>query len=88
MAIDTNPEKLSLIDWGEPWSAIALGGDSIDQGDQQHLLDGYAGILWEIIALAIGKMNIAFTAKIPKTVFTDRQPGISYTERKPNITFS
>lgn len=37
---------------------------------------------------AVGEMNIAFTAKIPKTTFTDRQPEISYTGRKPNITFS
>lgn len=46
MAIDTNGEKASLINFGNP---VPLMGPLLDgafgQGEQQHLLNLYSGIL-------------------------------------------
>lgn len=46
MAIDTTEKKLSLLNFGLPfWRTLPEGDGSIGQGDRQHLLGLYAGIL-------------------------------------------
>jgi len=51
MAIDTDNEKLSLMTYGSHWMGPTPFpvGVAIDQGDAQHLLAGYPGILWSEI---------------------------------------
>lgn len=48
MAIDTNDEKLALMEWDNVWEpAIPLDeAAGFDQGDKQQLLWGYPGISW------------------------------------------
>jgi len=51
MAINTVNEKLALISLLQPWNVpIPISADGIDQADQQQLLWGYPGLLWDIIA--------------------------------------
>jgi hypothetical protein len=47
MAIDTNNEKLALLEYDEVYQfGIPISADGIDQADQQQLLWGYPGISW------------------------------------------
>ena len=48
MAIDTNDEKLALMEWDQVWEpGLPLDEASgFDQGDRQQLLWGYPGVLW------------------------------------------
>lgn len=47
MAIDTTEKKLSLMDFEEiAASALPLPSGSLDQGDNQHGLWSYSGLLW------------------------------------------
>lgn len=48
MAIDTNDEKLSLMEWDQIWEpGLPLDEASgFDQGDKQQLIWGYPGISW------------------------------------------
>ena len=61
MAIDTNDEKLALMEWCLPWEpGLPLDeAAGFDQGDKQQLLLGYPGILW-----------ISTTAVAPKRLLT------------------
>jgi len=48
MAIDTTNEKLALIEYGDIFQpGIPISADGLDQADNQQLLWGYPGILWE-----------------------------------------
>jgi len=50
VSIDTTNKKLSLISLLKPWDTpipVPEGG-SLSQGDLQHLLWGYSGILWAV----------------------------------------
>ena len=48
MAIDTTNEKLALIEYGDVFQpGIPISADGLDQADNQQLLWGYPGILWE-----------------------------------------
>jgi len=47
MAIDTDNKKLALITLLQPWNTpVPISADGLGQGDKQHLLAGYPGILW------------------------------------------
>jgi hypothetical protein len=52
MAIDTDNEKLALMEWDQPWMDLPLpsGDATISQGDQQHFLWDYPGILYQAAA--------------------------------------
>jgi hypothetical protein len=48
MAIDTLNKKLSLFSYQQVYiAAIPKSTDGLDQADNQQLLWGYPGILWE-----------------------------------------
>lgn len=48
MAIDTDNEKLALIEYGDIFQpGIPVSADGLDDADNQQLLWGYPGILWE-----------------------------------------
>jgi hypothetical protein len=57
MSIDTNDEKLSLMDLHMPWGPPPMSG-TIGQAEQQHLLNEYPGILWGEIAVSGRKREI------------------------------
>jgi hypothetical protein len=47
MAIDTNNEKLALMEWCQVWEpGLPFDPVTIDQGAKQQFLWGYPGILW------------------------------------------
>lgn len=47
MAIDTNNEKLALMEEGNVWEpGLPLSPGTLGQDDQQQLVWGYPGILW------------------------------------------
>lgn len=49
MAVDTNSKKLSLISILQPYNTpIPTSTGSLSQGDRQHLIWDYSGILWGI----------------------------------------
>lgn len=47
MAIDTNTEKLALMEWCQVWEpGLPLSPGALGTDDQQQLLWGYPGIAW------------------------------------------
>lgn len=47
MAIDTDNEKLALIEWDNIWEpGLPLSPGSLGAEDKQQLIHGYPGILW------------------------------------------
>ena len=47
MAIDTNNEKLAIMEMGNVWEpGLPLSPGAFGQDDQQQLVWGYPGILW------------------------------------------
>lgn len=47
MAVDTRRKRFSMMRLGDVWSpGLTTPDGTIDQGDRQTLLFGYAGILW------------------------------------------
>jgi len=49
MAIDTINKKLALLEYEELYQpCLPISSDGLDQADNQQLLAGYPGILWEI----------------------------------------
>lgn len=47
MAIDTAEKKFSLMAFDEIWDeALPVPDGSLDQGDLQHTLWSYSGLLW------------------------------------------
>ena len=51
MAIDTDNEKLALIEYGDIFQpGIPISADGLDQADNQQLLWEYPGILWSALA--------------------------------------
>ncbi len=89
MAIDTRSKLNSMISFGDIWHpAIPIPDGPFDQGDLQHLLHGYSGVLWTA-AIAqgdtiIGLPCIAITAHPISLSFTPHQISIS-AEGKPII---
>jgi hypothetical protein len=48
MAIDTDTEKLAVMEWGQVWEpGLPLAPGTLEQADQQQLLWGYPGVLWQ-----------------------------------------
>lgn len=57
MAIDTTNEKFALIDMGDIWTdALPISSDGLGDGDKQHLLWEYPGILWSGVVPGAGKL--------------------------------
>jgi hypothetical protein len=47
MAVDSRQKRMSIMNWGNVWrSQWPIGDGAFDQGDRQHLLRMYSGILW------------------------------------------
>ena len=68
MAIDSTAKKLSLMSMSQVWqSALPISSDGLDQADKQHLLWGYAGVLWEAAADAVVQ-TIDLLGSIVRTV--------------------
>lgn len=61
MAVDTTEKKLSLLQFGKPFVVtLPVGDGTIDQGDRQHLISLYSGILAQEVVLAVP--GLEFTA--------------------------
>ena len=55
MAIDTTNEKLALMEWGLVWEpGLPISPGTLGQDDQQQLLWGYPGILWDAAVAGAG----------------------------------
>ncbi len=48
MAVDTRAKRFSIMDSSIGASSMPLADGSFAQGDRQHLIWGYSGILWSI----------------------------------------
>ena len=59
MAIDTNDEKLALMEWDTVWEPGLILDEtaSFDQGDKQQLLWGYPGIAWTTVVPSLKKLK-------------------------------
>ena len=51
MAIDTNAEKLAVMEWDEMYEpAIPLSpGATFEQGEKQNLIWGFPGVSWATV---------------------------------------
>lgn len=50
MAIDTNAEKLAILEWDEvyePALPLSPGATPFDQGEKQNFIWGFPGVLWD-----------------------------------------
>ena len=93
MAINTAEKLHSIITFGETaLVGVPVPNGPFDQGDLQHMLTGYSGVLWtQAIAQGdtiIGAACISFTAKQIGISFTEKQIGISFTGKRIGITFT
>ncbi len=62
MAIDTNNEKLALIEYGDVFQfGVPISADGIDQADNQQLLWDYPGLLWATYSANV----LPLTALVP-----------------------
>lgn len=66
MPVDTPTEKLAIMEWGTMWEpGLPLSPGPFTQADQQQLLLGYPGRLWEEpppTILAIRATDIVITS--------------------------
>lgn len=77
MAIDTTEKKLSLIGFGRSHRlTLPFADGSLDQGDRQHLIGLYAGILAGAVAVSqpdfvwqLGARKTRWQLGTRKTVF-------------------
>lgn len=52
MAITTNNEKLAVIEWDQSYEpGLPISPGALGQDDQQQLLWGFPGVLWQPVAL-------------------------------------
>ncbi len=59
MAIDTINEKLSLLEYLEPYQpGVPISADGLDQADNQQLLWEYPGLLWAPPAVGGSPRNL------------------------------
>lgn len=69
MAIDTDTEKLALMEWGLVWEpGLPLSPGTLDQADQQQLLWGYPGVLWVEVDLVAAAPVFIAVADEPRTI--------------------
>ena len=94
MSIDTRSKLNSMISFGDVWHpAIPIPDGNFTQGDLQHMLHGYSGVLWTIaiihgdtisgiacVSITSKQIGIAITAKQIGINITGKQIGISITE--------
>lgn len=78
MAIDTRAKRFSMMTFGDIWQpSIPTPSGSFDQGDRQHLLHGYSGIVWELVILLIKEVsrtsNISTGKEIDSTISTGKE---------------
>lgn len=51
MAIDTNTEKLAIMEWDELYEpGLPLSPGTLGQDDKQQLLWGFPGVLWAVVS--------------------------------------
>lgn len=63
MAIDTSTKKLGVMEWCQVWEpGLPLSPGTLGQDDQQQLLWGYPGVLWDELTLpgTLGDLTTLF----------------------------
>lgn len=86
MAIDSNNEKLALMEMGQVWEpGLPISPSTIGQDDRQQLLWGYPGILWASIISAAGLVKAAFSTKDPGASMTVKKPKATMTGKRPDM---
>jgi len=84
MAIDTRSKLNSMISFGDIWHpAIPIPNGSFTQGDLQHILHGYSGVLWTAAVIAgdtiIGLPCFTIKAYPVSLGFTPHQISVGFT---------
>lgn len=65
MAVDTRAKRFSMIDMENVWeSGIPAPDGTIGQGDRQHFLWSYSGILWAVSAVIVLPITGTLTESI------------------------
>ncbi len=65
MAIDTNAEKLAIMEWDtvfEPAIPLSPGAAPFSRGEKQNFIWGYPGIEWETVGLQQATFEAGITA--------------------------
>ena len=97
MAINTVGKLHSMISYGDIFQiGVPIPDGDFDQGDLQHILHGYSGVLWTVaviigdtitglacISITAKQIGIAITSKQIGIVMTGKQIGIAITEDNP-----
>ncbi len=78
MSIDTDDEKLAVMQWNMPFApAIVLNETSpFSQGDKQQLLWGYPGILWGELIMGFGVLIDSITLEPAVMAFVTTQSAV------------
>lgn len=83
MAVDTAEEKLSLLNFGLPFiRVLPFADNSLDQGDKQHLLGLYSGIM-----AAAGQVT-DWTPAAASTTWTPSAASTTWTPKTATITWT
>lgn len=64
MAIDSVSKRFSIMDFGGASWAIPIPDGTFDQGDRQHFLQSYSGILWEAVIALVLPLSAILTESI------------------------
>lgn len=74
MAIDTASKRLSCLDYEEPWAeAMPIPDGTIDQGDRQHAIWSYSGILATGSVVPVTPLGKIYTMPRRKTYVLPRR---------------
>lgn len=78
--LDTRSKRASSVNFLKPYAlALVLPDGAIGQGDRQHTIWDYAGILASPAAFITGLVCVTWTALQPALTFTALQPAITFT---------
>jgi len=79
--LDTRSKRASSVNFFTPYALdLVLPDGTIDQGDRQHIVWDYSGVLAQVItpSIIIGLICITFSEKQPALTFTSMQPAITF----------
>jgi len=90
MAIDTVSKLHSMISYGDIFQiGVPIPDGAFDQGDLQHLLHGYSGVLWTKAVIVgdtiTGVACVTMTAKQIGIAISSKQIGIAITGKQIGI---
>ncbi len=66
------------MDWGDVGGFdIPIPDSGFDQGDRQHILNSYSGILWSAAVVVVSPVTISMVLTVPNLSMTMSVPNIT-----------